>query len=184
MKRLILASGSPRRKELLNSYGFKYEIIKSNFEEDNGETPVLTATNNALGKAKDVFDKLNDKNALVIGADTIVVFENQILGKPKDEQDAISMLTKLSGNSHIVITAYAFVLENKIITRHASSQVIFNTLSPKLITEYVATGSPLDKAGAYGVQDNFNVVKKVIGSINNVVGLPIEIMEEELKSLL
>lgn len=184
MKKLILASGSPRRRELLTEYGFSYQVVKSEFSESLCNSPCQTAKNNALGKARDVFFKLKDKNAVVLGADTIVVFGNEILGKPKDDEDAFNTLKKLNGKTHKVITAYAFCFDGGEIVKTESSSVEFNNLSDADIKSYVATGSPLDKAGAYGVQDSANIVKKVEGSINNVIGLSIEVFEKELKNLL
>ena len=184
MKNLILASASPRRKELLEEYGFEYEIVKSNFTEVTYSSPKKTVLSNALGKAKEVYSRLKNENALVLGADTIVVFNKEILGKPKNEEDAFNMLKKLSGKAHQVITAYAFCYNKKTIVKSVKSKVVFNALTDEFIKEYISSGSPLDKAGAYGVQDNNGVVKKVKGSLNNVIGLPIEIFEKKLKKLL
>ncbi len=184
MKKLILASCSPRRKELLTEYGFEYEIIKSDFEEGVSHSPEATAIKNAVGKATFVYFKLKDSNCVVLGADTIVVFNGEILGKPKDIKDAVNMLKKLSGNTHTVITACAITSNEGTALKSFSSEVTFNELSDELIKDYVSTGSPLDKAGAYGVQDGFNIVKKVNGSLNNVIGLPIELFKDELKGIL
>ncbi len=184
MKKLILASGSPRRRQLLTEYGFSYQVVKSEFSESIYASPCQTAKNNALGKAREVFSRLKEKDVVVLGADTIVVFGNEILGKPKDGEDAFLMLKKLSGKTHEVITAYAFCFDGGEVVKTESSFVEFNDLSDTDIKNYVATGSPLDKAGAYGVQDENGVVKKAEGSINNVVGLPVEVFEKELKNLL
>ena len=186
MKRLILASGSPRRKDLLDKYGFTYSIIKSDYEEnDILPLPEETAMARAEGKAKDVFNRLHDKeNCVVLGADTIVVLDGKIIGKPKDKQDAINTLTRLSNKEHTVITGYSIIMSDKIITKFVSSLVRFNNLSNETIIEYVDTGLPLDKAGSYGIQDGYNLVKSIHGSVNNVIGLPIEIFANELQSLL
>ena len=183
--KLILASNSPRRKSLLTEYGFSFTVIPSDFIESNLLlSPTVTAKNNALGKAKDVFNKLMDNEIIVLGADTIVVLDGKILGKPKDNFDAKNMLEKLSNKSHQVITGYSIYTKNKIITDYITTIVKFNELTDELIDKYVATGSPLDKAGAYGIQDGFNLVKKIDGSYNNVVGLPIEIIKDKLNELL
>ena len=181
---LILASNSPRRKQLLSEYGFIFSVIPSDFDENEELlSPVETVKSYALGKAKDVFDKTNG-DAVVLGADTIVVLDGKILGKPKDNFDAKNMLEKLSNKSHQVITGYCIYTKNKIITDYITTIVKFNELTDELIDKYVATGSPLDKAGAYGIQDGFNLVKKIDGSYNNVVGLPIEIIKDKLNELL
>lgn len=186
MKRLFLASGSPRRKDLLDKYGFTYSIIKSDYEEkDVFPTPEETATARAAGKAENVFNKLvNKENCVVLGADTIVVLNGEIIGKPKDKSDAINTLTRLSGKEHVVITAYCIIMSDKIISRLVSSYVQFYNLNNKTIENYVNTGLPLDKAGSYGIQDGYNLVKSIRGSVNNVIGLPIELFESELKTLL
>ena len=186
MKRLILASGSPRRKDLLDKYGFTYSIIKSDYEEnDILPLPEETAMARAEGKAKDVFNRLHDnENCVVLGADTIVVLDGKIIGKPKDKSDAIRTLTRLSGKEHTVITGYSIIMSDKIITKFVSSLVQFNNLSNETIIEYVDTGLPLDKAGSYGIQDGYDLVKSIHGSINNVIGLPIEVFANELQSLL
>ncbi len=184
MKKLILASASPRRKELLTQFGFEYEIVKSRYSESTLLSPKQTAEGNALGKAKEVYLRLKNENALVLGADTIVVFNKEILGKPKNEEAAFNMLKKLSGKTHQVITAYAFCFKGGNLVKSQTSKVVFNTLTDEFIKEYVSSGSPLDKAGAYGVQDNNGIVKEIQGSLNNVIGLPIEIFEQELRELL
>jgi len=186
MKRLILASGSPRRKDLLDKYGFTYSIIKSDYEEnDILPLPEETAMARAEGKAKDVFNGIHDnENCVVLGADTIVVLDGKIIGKPKDKSDAIRTLTRLSGKKHTVITGYSIIMSDKIITKFVSSLVQFNNLDNETINEYVNTGLPLDKAGSYGIQDGYNLVKSIHGSVNNVIGLPIELFANELQSLL
>ena len=183
--KLILASGSPRRKELLKENGFFFTVIPSGFSETNLLlSPVLTAKSNALGKAKDVFSMLCDDNIVVLGADTIVVLDGKILGKPTDSNHAKQMLKALSGKTHQVITAYALISKAETICEYEITDVTFNKLSDGQIEEYVKTGSPLDKAGAYGIQDGFNLVKEINGSYNNVVGLPIEIFKEKLERTL
>ena len=175
---IILASNSPRRKEILTEFGYKFSVVKSNFEEtDLSESPVDTVIAFAKGKATEVFLRLKakgEKNLTVIGADTVVCLNGKILGKPKDAADAINTLKMLSGKEHTVITGYAVISDNAQVLGFDKSTVLFNDLSERLIKEYVATGKPLDKAGSYGVQDGFGLVKKVSGSVYNVIGLPIE----------
>lgn len=174
--KLILASNSPRRKEFLANSGFTFTAISSPFDEVNfTDNPFDLTKNFALGKAKSVFDNLSDKtDAVVLGADTVVCFDGKILGKPKDSEDAIKTLKALSNKTHLVISGYAIVCKNETIVDTDVSQVIFNELSDELIERYVASGLPLDKAGSYGVQDGYNLVKEIKGSYNNVVGLPTE----------
>lgn len=183
--KLILASASPRRKDLLSKFGYSFTVIPSNFSETNlSLSPILTAKANAFGKAKEVFDMLCDEKIVVLGADTVVSIDNEILGKPVDDTHAKAMLKKLSGKTHLVITGYSLVSKNIAFTDFVSTSVTFNPLSDTTIDDYIKTGSPFDKAGAYGIQDGFNLVKEINGSFNNVVGLPIEIIKDKLNELL
>ena len=120
---------------------------------------------------------------LVIAADTVVVIGNEIIGKPKDEKDAYRMLKKLSNKTHFVYTAYALSKDNKMITGIVKTEVLFNDLTDQMINNYIATGSPLDKAGAYGYQDNndFAIVKKINGSYHNVIGFPTEEISKDIR---
>lgn len=174
--KLILASKSPRRKEILSNQGYSFEVLDSSFlESDIALSPVQTAVNNALGKATATFNSLVDKtDCVVLGADTVVYFNDTILGKPSSKEDAVKMLKTLSNATHVVVTGYALVSIKETITGHSKSQVTFNELSPDLISEYVESGLPLDKAGAYGIQDPYPLVKSYKGSLNNIIGLPIE----------
>jgi septum formation protein len=175
---LILASNSPRRKEILTEYGFNFKINVSEFcETMGGESPESIAEDNAVGKAKEVFYRLEKEGKTdfcVLSADTIVCFNGRILGKPKSTEQAVEMLTCLSSNTHKVITGYAIISKNNFISGAEKTEVVFNSLTEKEILSYVSTGKPMDKAGAYGVQDGFNLVKSINGSYFNVVGLPIE----------
>ena len=183
--KLILASGSPRRKNFLTEYGYEFTVVPSSFDEaGKKETPKQTVEFYAYSKAQDVFDKLNDSSVVVLGADTIVCLDGKILGKPKDENHAVEMLKTLSGKTHHVITAYAIISRNKKIVDSVTTLVTFNDLCDELIENYVKTGSPLDKAGSYGIQDGFDLVKEYNGSLNNVIGLPIEIIKPILDKIL
>lgn len=179
---LILASNSPRRKEILKAAGYEFTVIPSAYAENDEKDPVSTATDNAKGKAKDVFSGLKDKTGkIVLGADTVVFFENEILGKPASEEEAVKTLKRLSGKVHSVVTGYALVWENGEKTGYDVSEVTFNELSDELIREYVKSGSPMDKAGSYGLQDGFPIVKRFKGDKNNIIGLPLYKIEKEIK---
>ena len=168
---ITLASKSPRRKDLLSREGIKFTVKSPDFDEPEnfGLSPRKYVEYLAYNKAKSVFNKVG---GIVIGADTIVAINGKILGKPSCEEDAFSMLKQLSNNVHEVITGYAVVTESKTVNSHEKTLVTFNELSDELILDYIKTGSPMDKAGAYGIQDGFDLVKSTVGSYDNVVGLP------------
>ena len=181
---VILASGSPRRRELMKKVTDNYIVITSDIDESTSlNLPPLEAVLD-IAKRKGLKVKESHPNDLILSADTIVVLDNQIIGKPKDEEDAKRILRLLSNRTHEVITAYCWIKDDKLVERYVTSKVVFYELSDSLINDYVATGSSLDKAGGYGVQDNerFPIVKEVIGSVDNVIGFPIkEIKEDYLK---
>jgi septum formation protein len=173
--RLVLASASPRRKVLLGATGLAFEIVASGIDEirRDGEGAVDFASRMAREKALNVSARVGE--ALVLAADTIVECGGQILGKPADAVQARTMLQMLSGNTHTVVTAFAIATGGVIAESHAiTSRVTFNTLSLAQITAYVATGDPLDKAGAYGIQDGGAAfIAHVDGPRDNVMGLPV-----------
>ena len=173
--RLILASASPRRKALLSAAGLRFDVIESGIDEIRwvGESGREYALRVASEKALTVSTKVPD--ALVLAADTIVVCNDAILVKPRGEDEARRMLAMLSGRPHTVVTAYALACIRAIIEAAAViSQVTFRPLSNAEIDEYVATGEPLDKAGAYGIQGKgADFIAKVVGSRDNVMGLPL-----------
>lgn len=181
-KKLILASASPRRKEILNTAGYVYEVIPSNATElTHGENPCELVRENALAKARDVFLRCNE-NAIVIGADTIVCLNGRILGKPKDERDAFLMLKELSGSVHEVITGYAVIGEEGEESGFCVTEVYFRTLSDSEINAYIKTNEPLDKAGAYGIQERACVFAEGFkGDFFNIIGLPIAPLYSVLK---
>jgi septum formation protein len=184
MKQIVLASKSPQRKELLIQAGIPFTAAESAFQEVSpaGIKPEDLVMKNAEGKAKDIAQKV--KNAIVIGGDSVVFIDQEILEKPKDEKDAVHMLKKLSGNAHQVYTGYSIVdLEkNKIVTNYVVGTVYFNTLSEEDIDSYIATGEPMDKAGAYGIQGKAGMfINKVEGNYPGIVGLPISYIVQELK---
>jgi len=179
MKRVILASGSPRRKELLESAGIEFDIIVSDVDEDiDVSEPALLVKELALLKAAAVA-KIQKQHALVIGADTVVSIGGNILGKPNNGADAKRMLNMLSGRAHQVYTGVCVVDSNSgvSVSMHQTTNVIFKLLTRKQIRDYVATKEPLDKAGAYGIQGlGGRLVKYIIGDYNNVVGMPVELL--------
>ena len=176
---IILASNSPRRKELLNSLKVKFSVIPSDYEEPKTTNlqPAKYAEFLAYNKALSVFNKIG---GIVLGADTIVVLSGKILNKPVDEADAIRMLKSLSSNTHKVITGYAVISKDKTYVGHEETLVTFKELSEELILNYVKTKSPLDKAGAYGIQDGVLLVDKIVGDFDNVVGLPTKTIKKIL----
>ena len=174
--RLILASNSPRRKDLLEKGGYKFEIISSDFEEMSTLTdPRILSQTFATGKAESVYKAIYDKrNVLVLGSDTVVYHNGEILGKPKTEKQAKYMLQSLSGKVHSVITGYAIIGQDIKIIGHVESKVEFNILSDSVIDNYICSKLYIGKAGAYGIQDGYGLVKNCTGSIDNVIGLPTE----------
>lgn len=186
MKKLILASSSPRRKELLSYAQIPFEIVVSHVEEHfndkNNPNEIVQAL--ALQKAEAVANIL-EQDAVVLGADTIVTIDNQILGKPNDENEARIMLGKLSGREHIVYTGVAIVSANESTTFYEETKVQFWELSDEEIDNYIKSGEPFDKAGAYGIQQLGSIlVKRIEGDYFSVVGLPISRTYRELKRFL
>lgn len=183
---LILASKSPRRSQILKDFGYQFNTVTAPFKEVKFDLkPQETAKENALGKATATFNTLIDKeNSVVLGSDTVVCLDGKILGKPKDSDDAINMLKALSNKTHQVVTGYAVITSSEKIVGCSISNVTFNALSPDLIKRYVENGSPLDKAGSYGIQDDFPLVKSYTGELNNIIGLPIEDVKKVLDKLL
>ena len=184
MKKIILASGSPRRKKLLEQLGLKFEIKTSNFEEkiEPNLNPHTLVKKQSRGKAKNVA-KLY-KNALIIAADTMVYLNGKYIGKPITEKNARNALQQLSGKKHLIISGFTIIdtLTNKTITKSVETKVYFKKLTLKEIDDYIKTGEPLDKAGAYGIQEKGAIfVEKIEGDYFNVVGLPIFALVTELK---
>lgn len=178
---LILASGSPRRRQLLNKITSKFTVISSDIDEKAILSPYHELPMKiAQMKAYAVFRK--HPNDIVLASDTIVVVDGEVWGKPKDEQDAKRMLRGLSGRSHLVITGYTIISRQYEVSRSVTTTVYFNKLSDELIDEYVKTGSPMDKAGAYGIQDEqFHLVDHIVGSYDNVMGFPTEDIARHLR---
>jgi septum formation protein len=178
---IILASASPRRVELLSSAGVKFQVLPSGIPEDSlpGETPEDHVLRLAREKALDVAQKIEGR--FFIGADTVVVSEGEIMGKPSDSTDAERMLRKLSGVPHEVITGFAVYdkEKNNVNGEAVKTKVYFKTLNTEEIRAYIASGCSFDKAGAYAIQGGAAyMIRKIEGSYSNVVGLPLcEVVE-------
>jgi septum formation protein len=184
MKTIILASSSPRRKEILEKTGLKFKVDESDYEEntDMGFTPQELAKHHSIGKARAVAPQY--RNALIISADTIVVLKNRVFGKPRNRKEAKEMLKTLSGKAHTVITGYTIMDtgSGKETTKSVESKVFFKRLTVDEIDTYIRSGEPLDKAGAYGVQGlGALIVKRIEGDFFNVMGLPLNALAESLK---
>ncbi len=184
MKTIILASSSPRRRELLHSIGLRFKVEPSDTKENTSLAvePHQLAQTISLQKAQDVARRHRD--ALVIGADTLGVLDGRILGKPRTEQEATDMLTTLGGKSHSVITGFTIIDADtgKTVSRSVETKVYIRTLAPSEIEAYVRSKEPLDKAGAYAIQGLGAVlVERIEGDYSNVVGLPLCALTEALK---
>ena len=201
MSQMILASASPRRKELLEQIGAEFVICPAKGEEVITETdPSAVVMELSRQKAEEVAygvliyneqraDLATPQDILVIGADTVVAYENQILGKPKDEEDARHMLMMLSGKTHSVYTGVTFVFIDKEgrTGEHCffeKTDVCMYPLKEEEIDRYIQSGDPMDKAGSYGIQGRFAIhIKEIRGDYNNVVGLPVARLYQELQKL-
>lgn len=184
MQTLILASSSPRRKELLENLQLPFEISSSNIDEtyDKNLPPEEIVMSLAHQKAQSVAKRRPD--AFVIGADTIVVIDGQVLGKPKMVQEAAEMLKKLSGKSHYVYTGVTIISPTNQVDFFEKTEVVFWDLTEEEINNYLKTGEHFDKAGAYGIQGYGSLlVKKINGDYFSVVGLPVARTIRELKNL-
>lgn len=185
MRKIILASESPRRRELLASLGMNFMTCSTRTKEyfDPSLKIVDALQNVALEKAKS--GQTQYPNDLVIGADTIVVIEDTILGKPEDDEEAKAMLKMLSNRTHHVYTGVAICYKDEVETFYEDTEVTFYELEDEMICNYVKTKEPRDKAGAYGIQGKGSIlVKKINGDYNNVVGLPISSLYRHLQKYL
>ena len=184
MSSIILASKSPRRQELMNHISSDFEVIVSEVEEIlpadivPEEAPVYLSELKAKAVAADYPDRV------VIGADTVVILDDAVLGKPRDEQDAVRMLRALSGKVHTVVTGCCIIKDGKRVAFSEVTRVEFYPLSDREISEYIATGEPFDKAGAYGIQGRGSVlVRRIEGDFFNVMGLPVGRLKRELEHI-
>lgn len=185
MKKIILASSSPRRRELLQTAGLEFEIHVKDVDESvpEGTPPAEAAKMTAAKKAAVIAEKY--KNDIVIGADTIVVADGRILGKPKDKADAAAMLRMLSGIEHEVITGVCIICDGVSHNFAQISKVKFYNLTDDEIQNYVASGEPMDKAGSYGIQGlGCTLVERIEGDYFNIVGLPVAAVCRKIKSLI
>jgi septum formation protein len=184
---LVLGSASPRRHDLLRSVGIRFRAVTSQVEETllNGEEPSEHVSRLALAKAREVSGRV--PGAWVLGADTIVVIDGRILGKPADVDEAKRMLTTLQSRTHVVFTGYAIVnsrYPDKTRVRFVRSEVHIRELNEREIEGYIRTGEPMDKAGAYAIQGiGSGIVQEISGSYTNVVGLPLCEVIKDLKEL-
>lgn len=182
---VVLASKSPRRSELLKLIKKNFSVIPSDAEEIvppeflPEDVPMYLAAQKALAVAE------NHPDSLVIGCDTVVILGGDILGKPRDKKHAFKMLSALSGKTHSVVSGVCLCYKGKTLTFDEKTLVSFYQLDEKDILEYIATGSPMDKAGGYGIQDSAALfVKKIDGDYYNVVGLPVARLKREISRLL
>ncbi len=185
---LYLASQSPRRKILLKQIGLTFKTFSFEVDEKifSNESPIKTVKRLALQKMRRA--ETIKQDGVIITADTIVVLNGEIIGKPKSKKDAERTLTKLSNNKHFVYTGFVVknTISNKEIVNYEKTEVTFRELTKKEIRDYINSGSPMDKAGAYGIQDDFGAVfvSKINGCYNNVVGLPLAKVYLALKEIL
>lgn len=186
MQKFILASGSPRRRQLLSDINLDFGCIipddEKNISKIHFSYPLIEEI--AKEKVSSVYKKIKNDEDIIIGADTVVVLDNIILTKPKDEADAILILKKLSNRTHFVVTSHVLQKGLKILVESVTSYVTFNDLSEKDIINYVQTKKPLDKAGAYGIQElPNNFVKEIKGDKNNIIGLSTDIILKMIKEI-
>lgn len=185
LPRIVLASGSPRRKEILTRLGYDFTVHPSDCAEDdiNGEVACIVKT---LAERKGFSVAPHEKDALIISCDTLVALDGVALGKPKDQKDAKRMLKALSGKTHEVLSGICLIdtASGRHISDTVHTRVVFRDLSDAEIDRYVATGEPMDKAGSYAIQGGASAfVSEYIGSFDNIVGFPAERFAEMLKEL-
>jgi septum formation protein len=192
MYQIILASESPRRKEIMDTMGIRYKVITSNVEEaveekvpeEMVQAIARLKTEEVLKKQQQLYPEHQD--VIILGADTMVFYGEHALGKPQDEQDAIRMLSMLSEDSHNVITGVSIIIANRYgfeerISFAVSTKVTVQPLTLEQILDYIATGEPMDKAGAYAIQGKFGIyIKEIAGDYYNIVGFPISKINEVL----
>ena len=194
MSRLILASASPRRRELLTRIGLSFEVLPARGEENpRSAIPEEMVQELSAGTALEIYGSLEEQEkeeAVIIGADTLVAFENRVMGKPHDEKDAFDMLFLLQGKTHQVYTGVTLLYTPKgetackKLTFLEKTDVTMYPMTEQEILEYIATGEPMDKAGAYGIQGRCAAyVRGICGDYNNVVGLPVSRLYQELKRI-
>ncbi|MBM4177191.1 septum formation inhibitor Maf [Candidatus Gribaldobacteria bacterium] len=184
MQKIILASGSPRRKELLENIGLKFEVKKSDYEEDMGLALTSFELAKTLSSNKAQVVANNYPESIVIAADTFISLKNELLGKPKNEAEAKATLKKISGKCLVVLTGFTIInlAKNKKFSEVIETKVYIKNLSDKEIASYIATKEPLDKAGAFAIQGRGALfVEKIEGDFFNVIGLPLFSLSKALK---
>lgn len=188
--KIILASGSPRRRELLMQIGMKFDVIVSQVDEIVKSTvPAKVVEELSCQKAMAVYEELKSElsdceHSLVIGSDTVVSVDGKILGKPRDEKHAYEMIAMIAGRQHSVFTGVTLIVDGKAYSFYEETKVYVYSMKDSEINEYIATKEPMDKAGAYGIQGKFAAyVKGIEGDYNNVVGLPVGRICEELRKM-
>lgn len=185
MKNIVLASNSPRRKDILSRYKIPFKVVPSNIEEKilDNKKPHEKVMSLAFQKAVDVAEKVED-GSIILAADTIVFLDGEILGKPQSQQEAIDTLSKMSNRNHSVFTGISIVKSgtNVKVLDYCETKVKFRKLDSNMINRYIATGEYKDKAGSYGIQDiGAILVEEIVGSYSNVVGLPIVKVDNMLR---
>jgi septum formation protein len=191
MPRFILASQSPRRHDLLKTVGLDFDVVISSSDESYPETmpiqevPAFIAKNKAIAVANILAENSLAENTCIIAADTVVVLDNMVMGKPIDRKDAILSLTKLSGNTHEVITGVCLYYQNDFIVFSETTKVKFHTLTEQQIIHYVDQFKPYDKAGGYAIQEWIGLVgiDSIQGDFYNVMGLPVSKLMQKIKQL-
>ncbi len=186
MKKLILASASPRRKQLLKQLGLEFEILASNIDEKLNPRlkPLHQVEELSRQKAEATAAIKESKNAVILAADSMVAVADEIMGKPKDAKDAKRMLRKLSGTTHSIVTGFTLLdtVTKKKVTKSVETKVWFKKLSSQEISAYIKTKEPFDKAGAYAIQEIGSIfVEKIEGDYQGAVGLPLYALAKELK---
>ncbi len=185
---IFLASKSPRRRDMLKMMGIKFQVLDIELDEriDPKHSPLKNVKRIAYEKCEKALEKIND--GIVITADTIVVLDGCIIGKPENKIDAKKILKKLSGKSHIVYTGFSLANKTKniLLNDYSKTKVFFKELTNSEIDDYISTGSPMDKAGAYGIQDDFGAVfvNKIIGCYYNVIGFPVSKIYKGLQEII
>ena len=183
--KILLGSNSPRRKELLQSLGFDFEVVSINCDEIYPENLEVEKIASFLSELKaNVFRNLLE-NEILLTADTVVTFENKVLGKPKNREEAVEMLSHLSGKKHQVYTGISFKTSEKIITKTDVAEVEFTEISNDEMDFYIKKYQPFDKAGSYGIQEWLGMAKisRINGSFYTIMGLPTHLVYETLKEL-
>ncbi len=187
MKHYVLASASPRRRELLRKTGIIFDIVLPDYDENILNKPFSyeLIENNAENKCKSAAKKIKEPS-VIISADTVVIYNNIVMGKPKDFDDAYGMLSVLSGKTHLAVTSVCVFdnEKNKKIIKSETSEVTFNILSADDIKNYIYSFKPYDKAGSYGIQElNKKFIKNIKGDYNNIVGLPTKMLINMLEEI-